>query len=128
MNKGFTLIETLFALMALSLCIALLFPMLQLIRKVPDPVIFHQDILAVYQLRLLLSQSRDVSVEPSAMSFHYRKEDWQLYYHHQNIVKGPGYEIFLMHVDDAGFRWEGGCAHLDYQKGEKRYDFVLYCE
>ena len=39
-------------------------------------------------------------------------EEIQLFYDRMRIVKTPGYEIYLEHVDNAVFYEDNSCLHL----------------
>lgn len=129
MNRGFTLIETLFSLIALSFCTLLLIPILQITLSITHLFEQNEDLLGVYQLRYILAQSTDFQLEPSTLSFRYHQEAWTLSYHNENIVKEPGYEIFLMHVKDAEFLQKESCYYLRYKnERELDHEVLLSCE
>lgn len=129
MNKGFTLVETLFALLALSICTLLLIPVLQIMNHMSHQMLDNQEMMRLMQIRYMLAQSSEVEVSPSAISFRYHQEDWSLSFHHQNIVKEPGYEIFMMHMEQVLFTQKNDCVYVQFQKeGGREYEALLYCE
>lgn len=130
MSKGFTLIETLVALCAISICTLLLIPVLQIAIRMTYPLSNTEDILGIMRMRYILSQSTKKQINEAMFSFRYHDEDWTLSFHHQNIVKEPGYEIMLLHIKNANFRYENACFYLTYQKEEQYHEkeVLLTCE
>ena len=130
MSKGFTLIESLVGLFTISLCTLLLVPLLQIVVTMTYPLAHTQDILGSMRIRYILSQSTKIQVDQTMMSFRYHGEDWTLSFHHQNIVKEPGYEIMMLHIKDATFIKKNTCFYLEYTKEDTTLgkEVLLTCE
>lgn len=127
-NDGFTLVETLLGLLALSICSLLLIPLLQVILHLPKQFQYNEDIQGIVRLRYMFAQSTPLESTSSSIKFRYHAKEWELLFHHENIVKEPGYEIFLMNIDDAKFYQKDTCLYMQYQKGGNTYDALLVCE
>lgn len=130
MNKGFTLIETLLALLAISMCVLLLVPILHLMTSMKYPLAYTEDILGIMRMRYVLSQSSIEEVNDESILFRFHGEEWTLSFHHQNIVKEAGYEIMLMKVSEANFYENNSCLYLYYEKETEQEgkDVLLTCE
>ena len=55
-------------------------------------------------------------------------EEIQLFYDRMRIVKTPGYEIYLEHVDNAVFYEDNSCLHLLLKRGHYEKDVILGCK
>lgn len=125
--KGFTLSEVLIALTCVLIAILLCMPIISSIAYMQKPSYLSEDRLAIYQLRLLLSQSNDISIKDESLYFLYQKEPQVLQYNRNRLVRKKGYEIFMQSVDDLYFEQREECFYVVWQRGKKQKTALLAC-
>ena len=126
-NKGFTLVEVLVALFALSLCLMLFVGVCSIMKQYPVSSSLSDDVLAIRQLRMVLAQSDDIRLEQGEVKFHYREKDCQLKYHNHRLVKSPGYEIYVKDLEEGSFYEQGGCIYASWKRTKEQHA-ILYCQ
>lgn len=125
--KGFTLIEVLIAFTCVLIAILLCMPIISSIAYMQKPSYLSEDRLAIYQLRLLLSQSNDISIKDESLYFLYQKEPQVLQYNRNRLVRKKGYEIFMQSVDDLYFEQREECFYVVWQREKKQKTALLAC-
>lgn len=125
--KGFTLSEVLIALTCVLIAILLCMPIISSIAYMQKPSYLSEDRLAIYQLRLLLSQSNDISIKDESLYFLYQKEPQVLQYDRNRLVRKKGYEIFMQSVDDLYFEQREECFYVVWQREKKQKTALLAC-
>ncbi|MEF2781767.1 MAG: prepilin-type N-terminal cleavage/methylation domain-containing protein [Clostridium sp.] len=125
--KGFTLSEVLIALTCVLIAILLCMPIISSIAYMQKPSYLSEDRLAIYQLRLLLSQSNDISIKDESLYFLYQKEPQVLQYNRNRLVRKKGYEIFMQSVDDLYFEQREECFYVVWQREKKQKTALLAC-
>ncbi len=124
--KGFTLSEVLIALTCVLIAILLCMPIISSIAYMQKPSYLSEDRLAIYQLRLLLAQSNDISIKDESLYFLYQKEPQVLQYDRNRLVRKKGYEIFMQSVDDLYFEQREECFYVVWQR-EKKTENSITC-
>ncbi len=127
-NDGFTLIETIFSLLISSLCLVMLGAIFPIILRIMDNTSYIDDRLGILQVRMILAQSRNITVFHDELQFQFQNEDFKLRILNQKLVKQIGYEIFLQEIDNGAFFKAGDCITLQYDKDGKRNEAILYCK
>ncbi len=125
--KGFTLSEVLIALTCVLIAILLCMPIISSIAYMQKPSYLSEDRLAIYQLRLLLAQSNDISIKDESLYFLYQKEPQVLQYDRNRLVRKKGYEIFMQSVDDLYFEQREECFYVVWQREKKQKTALLAC-
>ena len=125
--KGFTLIEVLIAFTCVLIAILLCMPIISSIAYMQKPSYLSEDRLAIYQLRLLLAQSNDISIKDESLYFLYQKEPQVLQYDRNRLVRKKGYEIFMQSADDLYFEQREECFYVVWQREKKQKTALLAC-
>ncbi|MEJ8736083.1 prepilin-type N-terminal cleavage/methylation domain-containing protein [Erysipelotrichaceae bacterium HCN-30851] len=125
--KGFTLIEVLIAFTCVLIAILLCMPIISSIAYMQKPSYLSEDRIAIYQLRLLLAQSNDISIKDESLYFLYQKEPQVLQYDRNRLVRKKGYEIFMQSVDDLYFEQREECFYVVWQREKKQKTALLAC-
>lgn len=119
-KKGFTLVEMmlgllfssiLFSLMALSLTL-LLNSKLQLAH-------FDQNRIGLIQLQNELTVSSDFRIEESNFCYQKFNQDYCLTFDKDRLVKRPGYEIFLINIDDGFYEFTNNEFIIHFKSNQK---------
>lgn len=124
---GFTLIETLLALLCISIAMVMLVPCMNVMKSLLLERRYSDDRIALHQLRIMLAQARDVRMDVNTLQFQYRKEQITLSYDAHRLIRQPGYEIFLENIDAAVFQDVDTCIQLQWKRGEQAYVAPLWC-
>lgn len=127
MNKGFTLVEVLVGLFALSFCMLLLIQTAVVINAYPKELYEVEDGIGIRQLQLITAQSDHIKVSPQELQMNYHQSDIRMSLHHQRLVKQPGYEIFLKDLAQLSFYEEGGCVYVTWTRTNQK-KAILGCE
>lgn len=127
-NSGFTLVEMLVAFSCVAVSCSLLMPLVSTLQRLQRPVYYTADRLAIYQLRFLLAQSSELSLQEQTLSFTYQKKKQTLEYDRRRLVRRSGYEIFLQDVDALQFQKRRECYYVTWVRKDKREEALLTCE
>lgn len=127
-NSGFTLVEMLVAFSCVAVSCSLLMPLVSTLQRLQRPVYYTEDRLAIYQLRFLLAQSSELSLQEQTLSFTYQKKEQTLEYDRRRLVRRSGYEIFLQDVDALQFQKRRECYYVTWVRKDKREEALLTCE
>ena len=127
-NDGFTLIETIFSLLISSLCLVMLGAIFPMISRITNNASYIDDRLGILQVRMILAQSRNITLFHDELQFQFQNEDFKFRILNHKLVKQKGYEIFLQEIDNGSFFKAGDCITLRYDKDGKRNEAILYCE
>ena len=127
-NSGFTLVEMLVAFSCVAVSCSLLMPLVSTLQRLQRPVYYPEDRLAIYQLRFLLAQSSELSLQEQTLSFTYQKKKQTLEYDRRRLVRRSGYEIFLQDVDALQFQKRRECYYVTWVRKDKREEALLTCE
>lgn len=123
---GFTLAEVLVGLSALSFALLLTLQLALILRSFPKENFKNEDIIGVQQLQLIFAEASDISLHDEILEFTYRRQNYQLSFHHQRIVKQPGYEIFLKDIERGHFYEENNCFYAEWFR-ETASSAILGC-
>jgi len=119
-RKGFTLLEALIALVALSGILHLAEEMLRLSAFWQIDTDFNQDINAIYQLRMILTLGENAEVYDDEIIYEMDDKIFTLALENDHLYISPGTNIVFEHVDDAWFEEdENEHIYLNYIRGEK---------
>ena len=127
-RDGFTMLEVLISLLALSFAIVLLSYCIQIMAAMSWDTYASEDRIAIHQLRILLAQSEDLHITKEALTFQRGKQAYTLQFHNHRLVKRKGYEIYLKDIDDVLFTQEGACIHVQWTREQKQKEALLHCE
>lgn len=127
-NSGFTLVEMLVAFSCVAVSCSLLMPLVSTLQRLQRPVYYTEDRLAIYQLRFLLAQSSELSLQEQTLSFTYQKKKQTLEYDRRRLFRRSGYEIFLQDVDALQFQKRRECYYVTWVRKDKREEALLTCE
>lgn len=126
-NRGFTLVETLLGMSCVFVASLLFVPLVSIMADIQKPSYASEDRIAIAQLRFLLAQSKDISLQDNTMIFSYQKKQQHLSYDRQRLVRQDGYEIFLQHVDQIQFQEQNKCIYVRWKRGKKQQQALLVC-
>lgn len=127
-RNGFTLVELLAAFSCVVVSCLLLMPIVSVLQRLQKPIHYSEDRIAIYQLRFLLVQSTELSLQEDALSFTYQKKKQTLQYDRGRLVRRSGYEIFMQDVDAVQFQKRKECYYVTWKRNDKRKDALLACE
>lgn len=127
-RNGFTLVELLVAFSCVVVSCLLLMPIVSALQRLQKPIYYSEDRIAIYQLRFLLIQSTELSLQEDALSFTYQKKKQTLQYDRGRLVRRSGYEIFMQDVDAVQFQKRKECYYVTWERNDKRKDALLACE
>lgn len=114
--NGFTMIEALVALLIASILASILFVQASTAHKALQLPMDDQEQFAILQIREMVSLSRTAQAENDQLILeeHSRQETLEL--DKNRLVKRPGYEILMEHVDAVEFFTQNGKLYLRYTK------------
>lgn len=116
-SQGFTFSEVLLAMsIALSCCTLLVMMANWMTKAICVQSYLVQDQMAILQLRLDIAQCEDWKVEDDRLVATQEGDTIYYEFHSHRLVKRPGYEIFMEHVDRGIFLQEGDVLYLQWQK------------
>ena len=111
-NKGFTLLESIFSLFILSLSLSLLINTLPLLKAISRFDVSIEEEIALSKLREIILLASDISFNEFELSF-YTKEDFMTLTLEKNrIVLKDGYVIYMDDLDNSRFVKKGNCYYL----------------
>ena len=116
-KQGFTLVEVLVAFSCVGISCLLLVPLASTLQRLQKPLYYNEDRIAIAQLRVLLVQSRALSIQEEALLFTYRKKE-------QRLV----FDIFLQDVDSLQFQKRKECMYVIWTRNKHRQEALLACE
>ncbi len=127
-EPGFTMIEMLLALSAVSLCAVLCSALIALL---PRSIAQHyeaEDALALRQLRFLLAQADTFTLTQEQLAFRYHTQFFTLEQYGHLLVKRPGFEVMMQQVDHIRFFKQNECYYLSYTRQTNSKEALLACE
>lgn len=127
-KQGYTLIEMLIGLQLAVILVMLASAMLYNARKMVKQNYHNEDLMALYQIRLLLVQSTQFSLIDDNLHFSYGGENYYLTFHNYRLVKRDGYEIYMQNLDDLWFEEKEGCYFLNYEREQVHKKTLLTCK
>lgn len=122
-RHGYTLIETMLAIMIIMTTTLLMVPMMKTIQTMYYHPRQSDDLNMIHQLRMDLCIQNHVSVTGMQL---YDDEGYYEYHQHR-LVKRPGYVIYLQDIDSASFYESHGHIYLRYVRNQQDYEVYL-CE
>lgn len=127
-NKGFTLLESLFSLLILSLGISLLISIFPCIKKLSSYSLDVEEEIAFYKLRELMLLANDITFSRDQLWFFYMENDVNLTIENNRIVRSEGYVIYMEGVENAFFEKKESCYYLNYERNNEKKRRFLGCE
>ncbi|MDR1795341.1 MAG: hypothetical protein LBR25_08105 [Erysipelotrichaceae bacterium] len=126
-RKGFTLLEALTALLVSGFVCLLLADLANCMSRHIDYDSKSQDLLSVWQLRLVLNSSDYVEVGASQVRYFRCEKVYVLRFVNRKVASMPGDVIYFMDVDEVYFNEEDGflVIHLWRQHQETIYRIRL---
>lgn len=122
-QNGYTLIETLLAMMIIMMMSILFIPMMNSIQKMYHHPRLSDDLNMIHQLRMELCIHDHITTNGFQLF-----TDENIYeYHSSRLIKRPGYVIYLQDIDDASFYEKNDHIYLQYQRQQQTYKVYL-CE
>ncbi|WP_323088430.1 prepilin-type N-terminal cleavage/methylation domain-containing protein [Allobaculum sp. JKK-2023] len=114
--NGFTMIEALMALLIASIFASILFVQVRTAHQALHLPLDDQEQFAILQIREMVSLSKIAQVQNDQLILeeHERQETLQL--DKNRLVKKPGYEILMEHIDAIEFFTQNGKLYLRYSK------------
>ena len=125
-ENGFTMIDALFALLITCIVSLLSCVLIQVCFRFTQMDLDTQNQYAILQLRQTLSMANSIQIQDNHLECVMNHEKVYFYLDQNRIVKSPGYEIFLEHIEDAGFYEKEKHFYVWFQKEKNRYEFELY--
>lgn len=115
-DKGFTLIEVLLACSILSSSVIFIVPIMKSVSTLMKDNRFSDDKIQIHQIRLILACSKNIIVSTNCITCDYLDENIELKFHHNRVVKTPGYEILLENLDQAYFSENNNYIYLHWRR------------
>lgn len=125
-SKGFTLLESVFALWIVSFCLVLLVSCMQLMRNIELSNLYAQDDMALYKIRLMLALSKDVEEVNDNLDFSYENTNYTMYLYEDKIILIPGYQVLLQDVDNMYIEVSNNVYYLVYERENKITKRFIY--
>ena len=118
-KKGFTLLEALASLFALSAIVTLCAGMYRCVAFWQLDTDYAQDINAIYQLRMILTLGENVEVDDAEIIYEYDDKVFTLSLENQHLYISPGTNIVFDNIDDVFFEIdEEDHIYMTYTRGE----------
>ena len=128
MNKGFTLLESVFSLFVITISFSLLLSALPLIKKINEFDISIEEEMALAKLRETVLYGSDIEVSPDELFFYSMEEHMYLVLERNRIVREDGYVIFMDGLEDSEFIEKGNCIFLRYERKNIQKERFLGCK
>lgn len=128
MNKGFTLLESVFSLFVITISFSLLLSALPLIKKINEFDISIEEEMALAKLRKTVLYGSDIEVSPDELFFYSMEEHMYLVLERNRIVREDGYMIFMDGLEDSEFIEKGNCIFLRYERKNIQKERFLGCK
>lgn len=128
MNKGFTLLESVFSLFVITISFSLLLSALPLIKKINEFDISIEEEMALAKLRETVLYGSDIEVSPDELFFYSMEEHMYLVLERNRIVREDGYMIFMDGLEDSEFIEKGNCIFLRYERKNIQKERFLGCK
>ena len=126
MQRGFSLLETLIALLLFTLILKSSNELLFHVNKITVNDYFIQDLLSSYQLQHIFMLSQNVAlVDETFIEFIYFDEYHYLEILKDKIIMGEGTVIYFNQIDDAYFELVKKELYLNYQRDAKEYQLKI---
>lgn len=128
MKKGFTMIETVFALMITSFGILLFSLIIQAAMK--QTLLLHSgdDERSIHQMRMLFVLSKDYEIYGDMLYFHYQDKDMNFHFDKDKLILEDGYQVFFNDLQAASFTKEDHCYYFHYLRNNEKRKRVIGCE
>lgn len=124
MNKGFTSVNTLVAMLISFFVISIIFSSLNILKKVSLKQ-HHQDVLSALQLYQIFNVSCDVIVNDHLIDFIHLGEKKQLRHVNEKLVVSPGTIIYFSSVNDYSFQNEDEQIFLNLKRNGRYRKFLI---
>lgn len=123
-KSGNTLIEALFAL---SICSLMVLEMGVLFKQLSKLELNYSNDLSycLYSLACDVSLASSVEVNGEELILYEGNEQSFLYLDNQRLVKSPGFNIYLHHVDAINFSHDDNYVYMSIQRGEQNETFQI---
>ena len=123
-NKGFTLIESIFSLIIISISMSLLIQIYPILNKCVNYELNIDFEIGLKQIQECILLGTDFIFGEDELRFYYMGKDVIIKIDDDRVVRTDGYLIYLENLDDAYFSKKGSCFYLNYED-KKRF---LGCE
>ena len=120
-RNGFTLIETLLALLICSVVSLLCVCLIQTSYKLFSITSIHQHQLAILQIRQICSLSNNINVSDGNLSMLYQRKIITISYKNNRLVQEDGYVIWMDDLDSAVFYKIDEDIYLEWEAYGKAY-------
>ena len=128
MNKGFTLLESIFSLFIVSLSLSLLFTALPLLKKMNEFEVSIEEEIALAKIRETLLFASDIEYSPFELFFYTMEDMVTLTLEYDRIVRHDGYLIFMDGLEESEFIEKNHCIYLRYRRNDIEKERFLVCE
>lgn len=128
MNKGFTLVETILALLVTSFCVIMFSSLIALMKPIHYENHILEDETNLQQIRVIFALSKDFNVDKKNVSLHYLDKDMNFAIKEDKLILQDGYQVFLTHLEEAYFKEEEKCVYLFYRHKKQTKKTILGCE
>lgn len=126
MKRGFTLIEAMCTLFLSSLVMFLIIIMLQFIRISQDHLhYFDQNKIGLIQLQNELTLASDFNQINNEICYEKFDAEYCLKIDRNRLVKTPGYEIFLINIEDGRLSLKNDSIFFSSSKLKQKFK-ILY--
>ena len=126
MKQGFSLLETLVAILLFTLVLRTSNELLSHLSKISVNHYLIQDLMSSYQLQHIFTLSQDVVlIDESFIEFIYFDEYRYLEILSDKIIMGEGTVIYFNQIDEAYFELVKKVIYLNYQRQAKHYQLKI---
>lgn len=126
MNKGFTLLESLIALLVSSCIFQLLLMTQTVLHHNQIMPYLAQDVMSSYQLQRIFMLSTNIEqLDETTLEFDYLGEKRWLVIEHNRAFMQDGMVIYFNDIDDAMFEINGKDIYFFYQRLQREYKLLI---
>ncbi len=124
MKKGYTMLNTILALLLSFMILDLLWTTFQQMKRI-DTKNYNQDILSALQVYALFNQASNIRVNDKIIHFELGNEDRTLRYVNQKLVMSPGTVIYWLDVTDYQFYVFEEKIYLQIKRKQQWHDYLI---
>lgn len=127
--EGFTLVETIFSMLVVSLSLLFFTAFLQICKRESWELSYKEVDSSIMQLQKLYVLSENTFVENEMWFFELNGEEMNFYEDENKLILEPGYQVFFMNYEELYFYEEAGCLYLHMKTSEKsEQERIVGCE
>lgn len=124
-RSGFTLIETLIALIVFMVSLNLGLMAIRILKGLPDLSVQRQNRTGLLQLRQILSLGHDFIITEASVCMDFGTEETCFEQDGDRLIQHPGTQIYLIGLDELSFIKEGNILSITMRQREAEETYPL---